>query len=58
MKKNREEWATNRDIAKTPRKSQGWCYGCDMALVTPGAKCKVCGVREVKERNKKSKGGN
>ncbi len=58
MKKNREEWTTNRDIAKTPRKSKNWCYGCDCNLVTPGTKCDVCGSREGKDRNKKPKGGN
>jgi len=33
------------------KRTRFWCLSCDMALVTPGAKCCVCG--KVGDKSKK-----
>jgi hypothetical protein len=40
-------------MKRKPRKSGGWCSGCDACMVFDGQKCPVCGNRQVPSRNKK-----
>ena len=51
--KKRKIYDTNRTMARRPKRGQGWCYGCDMAIVGDGQKCPVRGNRNVPKRNKK-----
>jgi hypothetical protein len=41
----------NRRRAKAARKTTVWCYGCDAERVTPGRKCRRCGLRMLPRRN-------
>lgn len=53
MKRNYEEWMSNRDKTLLPRKTKFWCSGCDGNLVPPWHKCEVCGHRNGRKRFKK-----
>lgn len=53
MHKKREVYDTNRSMKRKPRKHSGWCWGCDMARVSDGERCHVCGNRQMPKRNKK-----
>lgn len=53
MHKNRKVYDTNRSMKRKPRRGNGWCRGCDMAVVRDGQRCPVCGNRQVPNRNKK-----
>ncbi len=54
MRKQREEWDTNRSVTQKSRKTgKHWCMGCDACEVYPGEKCPVCGSRSIPRRNKK-----
>lgn len=43
---------SNRQKTLLPRKTKFYC-ACDMAMVAPWKKCKVCGQRNGKKRLKK-----
>lgn len=34
---------SNRDRKMASKKGRGYCYGCDVALVSDGSKCPICG---------------
>ena len=53
MKKERKDWDTNRSMARRPKRTRYWCFGCDRFLVAPGQKCPVCGCRPIQKRLKK-----
>jgi len=53
MIKNRQEWDTNRSMARKPSRKGSWCDICDMAKVFDGQKCPFCGNRIKPSRNKK-----
>ncbi len=36
---------TNREKTQIPKKSAGWCAGCDANHITGYEKCPICGVR-------------
>ena len=44
----------NRIKVQQPRGRAGWCMGCDMAKVSDGQKCHVCGHREMNRDKKPS----
>ena len=52
-RKEHKIYDTNRSVKRRPRRSQGWCRGCDAAIVGDGQKCPVCGSRIKPIRNKK-----
>jgi hypothetical protein len=33
----------NRRKSQIPKRSRGYCHGCDGNWVVPGVKCEVCG---------------
>ena len=41
--KQREDWMTNRDVTKRPKKFKTWCPRCDRYYLKNGEKCPVCG---------------
>lgn len=43
---------SNRQKSKKPKGKGFWCPSCDMSLVWAGKKCKVCGKRNGKRREK------
>ena len=49
----REFWRTNRDVARQPKRTQGWCDCCDMAIVSAGQRCPACNTRIKPYRNKR-----
>jgi len=55
MKKNREQYDTNRSMKRKPKRNKGWCDFCDSAIVEGGQKCHACGHRQISKRNKKEK---
>lgn len=36
---------TNRERARKPNKTLGWCGTCDCCMVSAGSKCLQCGSR-------------
>lgn len=42
---NEKYFKTNRHKSQTPKKSAGWCQGCDANHLTGYEKCPYCGVR-------------
>jgi ribosomal protein L40E len=55
MRKKREDWDSNRDIAKKAKLGTFWCWGCDAQIVGEYEKCPRCGYKEKagKRRHKK-----
>ena len=53
--KNMDEWGSNRDKAKQPRLSNGWCIGCDRNITPNGPKCEICGCRNLKKKRRYKK---
>lgn len=51
--KKRHIYDTNRTMKRRPKRGQGWCGGCDAAIVGDGQKCPVCGNRCKPYRDKK-----
>lgn len=45
----------NRDKARASKKGLIWCGGCDANLISPDAKCSVCGKRNTKNKNSRLK---
>ena len=43
----------NRVFTREPSPDHGgWCGTCDMALVVEGARCRVCGKRDGRPKNR------
>ena len=36
---------TNRQKVQVNHRGRFWCWSCDMALISEGCKCPVCGVK-------------
>lgn len=53
----REDWETNRDVAKRAKKGGAYCMGCDCWWIRDSEKCPGCGHRNgpVKRRLKKDR---
>lgn len=43
MRKRRQQYDTNRSMARKARLGKAWCFGCDAYMVGDGEKCPVCG---------------
>lgn len=54
MKKQREEWETNRDLKRRPRFEVTYCMKCDDMGANNYTKCLICGSHNKKRirRNK------
>jgi len=53
MRKNRENYDTNRTMKRKPKVRGFWCMSCDACFIHAGQKCPVCGHRDKPGRNKK-----
>lgn len=49
----REGWESNRDMKRKPKKGKFWCPGCDLNLISENRKCKICGIKEMRKRDRK-----
>lgn len=43
----------NRIQKTEPKLAKFWCYRCDRAMLHPGGKCPICGLRDKSKRRKK-----
>ena len=50
---DREYEKSNREKNHSPKLNRVWCGRCDADLVSAGAKCTTCGVRNGSARIKK-----
>lgn len=49
----RPHWMTNRQAKRRKKPGLFWCWGCDANHVSSGGRCKVCGYRDWRKRDKK-----
>jgi hypothetical protein len=53
MRKQRDEWMSNREARRQPSKAVFWCDSCDAERVGHRGKCAECGAKSFSKQKAK-----